>query len=66
MEAGFLIFWLGALAIAGFVALPVVLGIQKLKRRLGRFHFSAWAIWSMDTAWPTHTSSLFRSRGRIT
>ena len=37
-----LVFWPGAIAIAGFVALPVAMGLQALHRRLGRSRNQSW------------------------
>jgi hypothetical protein len=38
----FLVFWPGAIAIGGFVALPVAMGLQALNRRLGRSRNRSW------------------------
>jgi hypothetical protein len=37
-----LVFWPGAIAIGGFVALPVAMGLQALNRRIGRARNRTW------------------------
>lgn len=59
----YFIFWPGAIAVAGALALPVTMGLRALERRFGRGRNQSWELGYEENDWAEYLAALDRDHG---